>query len=303
MPTPSKNNIAAIIVTFQPVAEFSNHCQALSTQVDHIIVVDNGSDSQSQEFLKTLKTSLGIHLICNEQNIGLAAAMNQGTEGAKRIIDQCQWILLLDHDSQLEENAIDVYAQTYNNAGNTESIATIGCNHIDVNSGELYYTIKNVSSKPWIERKTVITSGSLISLSVIEQLGPFREDLFIDAIDHEFCLRARKNGFKNILIVQPLLKHSMGNRKIISLLGIKITTTNYPPFRWYYMTRNRLIVCFRYLLSDPLWAVSRLFYFLGSIILMIIAEQERWNKLKQILLGAMDAITHNRKRNVVPPRM
>lgn len=41
------------------------------------------------------------------------------------------------------------------------------------------------------ERKTLITSGMLIPLSLFGKIGMFREDYFIDSVDHEFCLRAR----------------------------------------------------------------------------------------------------------------
>jgi len=38
----------------------------------------------------------------------------------------------------------------------------------------------------------VITSGSLLPLATYADIGPFREEFFIDFVDTDYCFRARK---------------------------------------------------------------------------------------------------------------
>src|SRR4030095_5315976 len=74
-----------------------------------------------------------------------------------------------------------------------------------------------------IERRTVITSGTLLSLNAYDAIGRFRDDFFIDGIDHEYCLRARAKRYRILLMLAPLLVHSIGERKLVRVLpGVSV---------------------------------------------------------------------------------
>lgn len=45
-----------------------------------------------------------------------------------------------------------------------------------------------------------ISSGSLFNLAVLQRIGWHNEDYFVDCVDYEFCVRARRQGFKIGLI-------------------------------------------------------------------------------------------------------
>lgn len=53
-------------------------------------------------------------------------------------------------------------------------------------------------------------SGSLLRLAAFEQLGDFRDDFFIDQVDNEFCLCARRNGLRVVQRRDTILLHRMG---------------------------------------------------------------------------------------------
>lgn len=44
--------------------------------------------------------------------------------------------------------------------------------------------------------RLAISSGSLFNLAVLEQIGWHNENYFVDCVDYEFCLRARRKGFR-----------------------------------------------------------------------------------------------------------
>ena len=46
------------------------------------------------------------------------------------------------------------------------------------------------------EVRLAINSGSLFNLSVLKQIGWHNEKYFVDCVDYEFCVRARRYGFK-----------------------------------------------------------------------------------------------------------
>lgn len=37
-------------------------------------------------------------------------------------------------------------------------------------------------------------------------------DLFIDSVNHEYCLRLQKNGYKVIQLNTAIFEHNLGNR-------------------------------------------------------------------------------------------
>jgi GT2 family glycosyltransferase len=65
------------------------------------------------------------------------------------------------------------------------------------------------------EKLVVITSGNLLKVSAFERIGGFREDLFIDSVDFDFCLRLKKSGYRIMRCNQAILYHSLGERKEI----------------------------------------------------------------------------------------
>ena len=64
--------------------------------------------------------------------------------------------------------------------------------------------------RPMPERKTVITSGCLVDAAFAREIGGFRDDFFIDQVDHEFCLRTRANGRRVAISAKPVMQHSVG---------------------------------------------------------------------------------------------
>jgi rhamnosyltransferase len=302
MVLPTRENLCAVIVTYHPDQDFLHRLNILLHQLAHVVIVDNHSNQDSQKMLDALMIQGRVHVIFNQDNLGIAAALNQGISWAKK--QGSHWVLTLDQDSCLEESGIEAFVKIYNGLENKENIAMVGLNHIDTNSRQTYYKSGGESEKAWVERKTLISSGSFLSLQAMDHIGSFQEDLFIDGVEHEYCLRARQKGYRNILILAPLLKHAMGHRTIIQppfISWIKIPLTNYPPFRWYFMTRNRLIICREYLCSDFFWCIQRFCRLLGSLVLMLMFEQRRTDKLKFVALGLKDGLQRNLKRKITFP--
>lgn len=301
VPTPSFDNIAAVIVTYYPDSNFIDRVAAILPQVAEIVIVDNASSHGLADIQQQLSGLTRVHWILNPQNFGIAKALNQGMEWAKK--KGYPWVLTFDQDSLPCRDMVDQLKQVYEQLSDPEKIAVIGSNYVEPNSGRVYYASRMHPKKLWVEQKTVVTSGSLMPVELFDKIGTFREDFFIDNVDIEYCLRARRRGYKNILVVEPLLKHAIGNRKahhIPGLSRLKIYTPHYAPLRWYFIIRNRLILVGEYLLIDPFWAAGHFIWFIGFIVKGILFEEDKKEKLRCVWLGVIDAITGN--RHIWPPK-
>jgi len=284
---PEKKNTCAVIVTFQPDADFGGRVAQIVRQTGGGVVVDNGSAEDCTRELRKICDSLCLHFIQNPGNRGIAAALNQGVHWAAE--QGFQWVLTLDQDSLVADDLVAKLSAVYKSFPEKERIATIGPNYKDANSGQLFLRI-NGEGPIWQEVKTVITSGSLISLAARATIGPFREEFFMDYVDLEYCLRARAHGFKVVLAREPLMQHTIGVATMHKLPWKTTGTSNHSPARRYYMTRNHLVLVREYLRNEPVWAFSTLYSRLKSTVLMCLFEKDRVCKLKYTATGAFDGV-------------
>jgi rhamnosyltransferase len=103
--------------------------------------------------------------------------------------------------------------------------------------------------KPWSTGKLILTSGTLINWQNFMAIGPFREDFFIDHVDHEYQLRAMRQGFVVARTALPLMIQRLGmqhKRRPLLAFGQKKTLSYYPPLRRYYQIRNFIVLSREY---------------------------------------------------------
>jgi len=293
---PGKENICAVIVTYHPDACFPERVERIASQVGQIVIVDNHSDSATVAMLQNICLRLKIELILNDSNLGVAAALNQGVNLAHNMF--FPWVLLFDQDTESLDSMVHTLATVYEDFSEKGRLALIGSNYYVGNSRKGFYKSRSDVSPPWIEQKTVITSGSLLRASVFQEIGGFRDELFIDHVDHEYCLRARARGFKVIVTYAPIMKHSIGTVTSHKLLWYEIKTSNHSALRRYYMARNDIILAKEYIFGEPIWVLKKLYSRLKNIILICFFEKNKLAKLKLTALGFLDGLTSNFHRRL-----
>jgi rhamnosyltransferase len=206
------------------------------------------------------------------------------------------WALLFDQDTEPTNAMVNVFAAVYKQFPDKGSLALIGANYAALRSGRIRHHIESNPVSGWIEKKTIITSGSLLRLGIFKEIGPFRAEFFIDHVDHEYCLRARSKGFRVIMTQEPTMEHSVGAPSMHHFLWKPIRTPNHSALRQYYMMRNHIVVSREYAFKDPGWVITTLYSSLKTIFLMILFEKEKLVKMKFIILGIMDGLTSNFNR-------
>ncbi len=163
----------------------------------------------------------------------------------------------------------------------------IGSNYLDLRNNRSKVSVGKTDE--FLEQKTVITSGSLIDIRLAIAIGGFREDYFIDQVDHEFCLRARRNGNKVVISRKVVMNHSVGNAGGVRLpfLGVM---PNHPPLRKYYIARNSTVTILSYWRNDPQWCLRRMTRLLLGFGFMSVMEKQRLRKIHAFMFGILDGL-------------
>jgi rhamnosyltransferase len=281
--------ICAVFVTYFPDEGLLGRVGRVAAQVLQTVIVDNGSSLSCIEQLKRIADSPAIHLILNPRNEGLAAGLNTGIHWAAS--RGFQWALTLDQDTTVAPDMIETLAALVNCYSAPERLAVVGSNYRHKVNGTLFHeTVTGANDFPGREMASVLTSGSLVSINVFQAIGRFREDFFVDCVDHEYCLRARSRGFHVVLTSKPVMEHSIGHVTGHRLLWRTVNTSNHPPVRRYFTIRNMLILTKEYFAKEPRWIVYALWGLIKSVILICFFEKDRMTKLRYILQGCIDGV-------------
>ncbi|MBS5124817.1 MAG: glycosyltransferase family 2 protein [Clostridium sp.] len=281
------SKVAAIIVSYNPDKNLLDSVNLLISQVEKIIIVDNGSIEEKRKDISSIKDidNERIEVIFNEENLGIATALNIGVREALK--QGFNWILTMDQDSKASKDMVEKMFEVYNNIDKKErkSILSIFPNFVD----ERIQSIEENSVMNTYEYVDAdITSGNLVKAEVFDKVGFFDDSLFIDLVDTDFCMRLNEKNIKMIKVRDAILYHSLGESQSVKSIFGKFNTSNHSALRRYYMTRNRFYIWEKYkdLNSFTLNRDKKLFK--KEFIKIILGEKDKVNKIKMVFKGYKD---------------
>jgi rhamnosyltransferase len=275
-------SVCAVIVTYRPGVSFEENVLAIASQGVGTLVIDNGSGAEMEQRLYALADQLGCKVICNHRNLGIAAALNLGLKYA--LESGFDWVCTFDQDSLVDEDFFSKMLATYEQAQHREMISLIAPSYVDRETG-IQVRLRRSGSG---EILAAMTSGSMMPVSAIRKLGFFDESLFIDAVDKEYCLRARRNGMQ-IVQSPAVLMHSLGRTTYHRVLGLRFGATNHSVGRRYYIARNSLRVLLQYA-DDWTWVWKESLWMVLDTAKVILVEHNKWKKLRATASGITDAM-------------
>jgi rhamnosyltransferase len=273
--------IAATVILYYPTEFVLNNIQSYINRVEKLYIVDN-SEKPSNHIIESLARTNNTVYFHDGENKGIAARLNQVCKDAKE--DGYHWLLTMDQDSFFQEGIFDNYLHCFSNFDEKENVSMFGINYSGV------ITDPNVCNS--LSVKHLITSGSILNLKPEAEIGGFDENLFIDEVDFEYCLRSISFGFRIIKFSNILLTHHLGSTSYHrSFKTTKLTSrVLHSPVRMYYMTRNFLYVQSKYkrTFSDELKARKNIL--LNRVKNNILYNPQRLKVFKYILKGVGDYI-------------
>lgn len=287
--------ISAGIVTYNPeMKRLEENINAIIGQVDEVILLDNDS-ANIEEIEKKWADNLKITIIKNEENRGIATALNQIMDYSLK--KGYQWTLTLDEDSVVPEDMIERYMD-YMDRENTAMIVPIICDRV-MNE----FDIKEEIDSAYTLVEKAITSGTLMQNQIWKEVGGFTEELFIDYVDFDYCMKVRLAKYDIVRVNSVKLSHELGNASEIKLFAFleKLCkdgsewkrrfselryTTNHSPERVYYLTRNQYYYIKHY---GPYFDAKKLEKGMRvGWVIKILFEKDKIKKWKAIRNGIKD---------------
>lgn len=280
---PTPHNTCAVMVTYHPDEGFPERLERVRSQFPLVIVVDNGSQPS---VISSNQTGLPhVHFVENQSNLGIAVALNQGVNLALQ--KEFEWIVTFDQDTLLSPDLLATLLEVYENSGGGNVM--IGSNYRDVHRKRNFVQCANTEVS-FQKRKTVITSGTLVPLSLFKAIGLFREDYFIDSVDHEFCLRARAHGCQILISCRPVMEHSIGAHVENASRLRQFMSFNHSSARKYFIARNTIATVKLYFFQEPLWGMRQGCRLLSDFASILIFESEKLKKTTAFLVGVAHGI-------------
>ncbi len=271
---PYAPRIAAVVVLYNPGDEAFCNIASYLEQVEVLYAVDN-SESPSPRTVVAIGVSSKVCYLPNNSNLGVAKALNIG---AKKAVEAgFDLLLTMDQDSRAAPDMVECLLECL--AG--QDMARVGI----ISPFHLTAACRSPRSQGGCrEVMTPMTSGNLLNLQVYLDAGPFRDDLFIDFVDNEYCLRLRRQGYSVLRADQAVLYHSVGDTRRYG----PFIATNHSPLRRYYKTRNRFLVIRLYRRDFPGHCLFDRVRLAKEIVSIILFEREKVAKLRMMWRGYLD---------------
>jgi rhamnosyltransferase len=290
--------IAAVIVSYHPnQVRLAENIETLQLQVDVVIVVDNASPIQTQEWLGQ-RQQPGLHVLQFPSNRGIAQAQNEGISLAIRL--GAAFVLLLDQDSCPAGDMVSrLHRGHLQSTARGERVAAICPSYMDPINGHRSSFLRvgawrvqrigcaSVAVGDYLHVDVTIASGMLISTSVLRDVGMMDAGLFIDHVDTEWCLRARSKGYRLYIDCSATLAHSLGEDGTRVWLGRWRRIPAHSPIRQYYRVRNAMLLARRAYVPAA-WIAHEAVGRLLAAAFVLIAGPARLHTLAMIIRGSKD---------------
>ena len=256
----------AVIIWYNPSQSDIANTHNLAELIPCVLVIDNSNRSNSSHIIKT--NILYYPLYCN---LGVATALNYGFQKAK--LHGFKYALSLDQDSNFNASDMQKFEKQAFQLFKKKSTAIVAAS-LDLNSN---------TQNPCV-KKTTITSGSMTSLEAWDTVGRFKDEFFIDHVDHEFCLRLNQRNFLIYQLPDVFMHHVLGEPITREFFGKTYSSPGYSADRVYYYYRNRLMLA-KYR-KEAYMPVLR--FLLRRASKILIFEENKLSKLYAMLQGIVD---------------
>ena len=283
------DKITAIATAYHPDARLLAVVEAASAACTEVLVVDN-TPGGSELLADALPER--VRVLRPDGNLGLAGALNMGLREVSAGSDA---VLLLDQDSVLSEEMVGRLAAhladpTVGAAAPAPWDAT----------RESYIDPRTALRADVADRDAVITSGMVVRRSLLDELGGFREDFFVDCVDQDFCLRLRRTGLRIVQDKTIKLPHSLGEVREHRFLTGHVRVTHHPKWRLYWVIRNGVILVKENVRRVPVWSLTSMLIMARWVLLTALYERPRGARLRAMWNGLRDGLGGRTSADYLP---
>ena len=272
----NSTRILAIVVTYYPDRELLiQNVGAFIDYVDKVLIWENTtSETKLYRFVQHEKIEY-----CGDGINSISRALNYAWRYAKD--NGYMYLLTMDQDS-VWENFESYLKRTIWNPQ-----APYGLYGPNV-SGKIY-------EEQWVHQD-LITSGMLVPLQILDDVGGYYEQFNVDGIDLYLCYSAREKGYEAYMIPQSRMNQHFGRIGVNSFTFCKFSTYNYSATRLYEIYKSQIIILRRFKTNREF----KKFFWMNRIIKwplkIILVETHKIEKIEAIIRGIVDGLFLNRKK-------
>ena len=251
---PTTSRVVAVVVTFNRLGLLQRLVTRLREvpEVDEILVVDNASGDGTGEWLAAATSTVGTPVLGRtlDRNRGGAGGFHDGLAWAMERGADLAW--LMDDDGLPDTDCLATLL------ARSEELDFWGPVVVDeANPDRLVFPIRLPGGTRVVHRMSDVVAaaddgvirdvvipfnGVLVTRGLVERIGLPREEFFIWGDDHEYRLRAEREGGRVATVVGARVRHpSVGELGTPMMFGR--TTYNHSPsdLKHYCMARNNLL--------------------------------------------------------------
>ena len=178
------SNICIGIILFNPTNDEINSLIRLTNENNVYVYVNSNIDNEVKSVLHE-KTK---YIYCSNVNFGISKAMNHLFAESKK--DGFKYFMCLDQDTIINDDfsICEIEKEIFNINAKFLEHDFLGYN---LNSSENQYSFQDF----------IIISGTIFNLEILQKMGFFNENYFVDLVDYEISIRASvfKYKFINLL--------------------------------------------------------------------------------------------------------
>ncbi len=277
---------AGIVVIFDPNDSVVNNINTYIDYVDKLYVIDNSENIDNSKMFSFNKK---IKYIPNNKNLGIAKALNIGAQNA--IKDGYDWLLTMDQDSSFEKKSLKKMEDFIITLKESAELSKL----LDINYKKIALVAPSYKLEPTFESTLginfplmVMTSGNLINLDIYKKIKGFKDWLFIDCVDFDYCLNLKSHGYEIVQLNNAILNHHLGNTKTYRFFWLKKSSSNHSAIRRYYMVRNRHYIYDMYHERFPVYCNLEIGRTKREAIKVLLFEKNKIKKIKYMIKGYKD---------------
>lgn len=199
------NDVLIILVCYN--VDLSNLNLLKNLKGQDILVYDNSKNKQ--------EVKEKIYYYYNSDNPGVSKAYNYGIRLARKL--KKKYVLLLDHDTMFNLDSLNEYMKMSTKYGEDYIYAPIIGGNSKIYSPFIETKVRNIIQDPdtfkyeeeyKLDNKSLINSGLMIPLKIIEMIGGFNDKIKLDFSDIYFISKYKE--FRNeVILVNIKLEHGL----------------------------------------------------------------------------------------------
>ena len=266
-----------VVPLFRPDDYVVKRLTAMAAQAP-VFAVDDGSPKEFEQVLRQVADLPCVTLVRRSRNSGIAAALNDGVEVARRA--GTTPLFTFDQDSSPAHDHVERLVEVLDDYGSR--VGAVGAG-----------TVAGAPLRPGLERhhrpvkvRSLYQSGMAIPVETFDRIGGFDESLFIDGVDTDFCLRVGRAGLQVLADPRVHLEHQWGvGAKRFRVGPFWPAATRHGSQRRYYMNRNAVRLLRRHGSGAPWFALAEFRHLAVGNALALLTGPRRIAQLAAVLQG------------------